>query len=159
MAIRKIKTDLDPVLRKVSRPVDEINDRIKILLEDMTQTMYKAEGVGLAAPQIGVLRRVIVVDIGDGNVYKMINPKIIESDGKELGLEGCLSVPNRSGNVIRPKTIKVEYMDEEGNQNSLDANDFLARAICHEIDHLDGILYIDIAEEIFELVEDTEEQI
>ncbi|MDO5707724.1 MAG: peptide deformylase [Andreesenia angusta] len=142
MAIRQIRIEGDPLLRKKSRVIENIDDRIKILIEDMIDTMKDAEGVGLAAPQVGVLKRVIVIDIGEGPIVG-INPKIVESSGEEVDEEGCLSVPGKSGNVCRPKSIIVEYLDKDGNEKRVEANDLLARVFCHEIDHLDGVLYID----------------
>ncbi len=152
MALRVIRIDGDPVLRKKSKSVDDITDRVKLLLEDMVETMVEANGIGLAAPQVGVLRRAIVIDIGEG-VLKMINPEIIESDGSEVDVEGCLSIPNLSGTVERPERVKVKYLDEVGNENILDATDLLARAVCHEIDHLNGVLYTDKVIEYIDLEE------
>ncbi|SDY92686.1 peptide deformylase [Tindallia californiensis] len=143
MAIRTIRTDKDPILRKQSREVDEINDRILTLLDDMDETMRQAEGVGLAAPQIGVLKRVIVIDIGEG-LIEMINPVIIEKDGEQCGPEGCLSIPEQSGIVIRPHRVKVRALNRYNEEYEMEAEDFLARAICHEIDHLNGVLFTDI---------------
>lgn len=150
MAIRQIRVDGDPILRKKSREVKEINDRIKILLDDMVETMYENDGVGLAAPQIGILRQLVVIDIGEG-VIKLVNPQIIEKDGGEIiDVEGCLSVPERAGTVIRPEWVKVKYLDELGEERILEGEGLLARAICHEIDHLNGILFIDkIIEEVY----------
>lgn len=142
MAIRQIRYYDDPLLRKTSREVTEINDRIKILIEDMVETMYDNEGVGLAAPQVGVLRRVVVIDIGEG-VLKLINPEIIYEEGANIDVEGCLSVPNRIGTVKRPETVKVKYLDELGEEKTIEGTGLLAKALCHEIDHLDGILFID----------------
>ena len=156
MALREIRIDGDPILRKKSKEVTEITDRIKILLDDMVETMYHAEGVGLAAPQIGILRRIVVIDIGDGPI-KIINPEIIEKDGEIVGVEGCLSVPGISGDVPRPEKIKVKYLDVDGNEQIIDAEGPLARVYCHEIDHLDGILYTDKALETYELAEEEEE--
>ncbi|MBU5437765.1 peptide deformylase [Tissierella sp. MSJ-40] len=153
MAIRQIRLSDDPILRKVSREITEINDRIKILLEDMVDTMYEAEGVGLAAPQVGVLRRVIVIDVGEG-VLKLINPEIIEQNGEVIDAEGCLSIPNRSGTVKRPEWVKVKYLNEKGEAKEIEGTGLLARALCHEIDHLNGILFIDkIIEEIEDDIE------
>ncbi|NMA87439.1 MAG: peptide deformylase [Tissierellia bacterium] len=149
MAIRQIRVDGDPILRKKSREVKEINDRIKILLDDMVETMYENDGVGLAAPQIGILRQLVVIDIGEG-VIKLVNPQIIEKDGEIIDVEGCLSVPERAGTVIRPEWVKVKYLDELGEERILEGEGLLARAICHEIDHLNGILFIDkIIEEVY----------
>lgn len=142
MALRKIRLEGDPILRKKSRPVDEINDRIKILLDDMVETMDDADGVGLAAPQVGVLRRVIVIDIGEGPI-KIINPEFIEEEGSFIDIEGCLSVPNKAGKVERPERVKIKYLNEDGEEIVLEGTGLLAKAICHEIDHLDGILYTD----------------
>lgn len=143
MGLRTIRIDGDPLLRKVSREVNEVNERIVSLLDDMVETMYNANGIGLAAPQVGVLRRVIVVDVGDG-IYKMINPEILESEGSDIDIEGCLSILNFNGTVERPTKIKVKYMDENGKENIIVAQDLFARCICHEIDHLNGVLFKDI---------------
>lgn len=150
MAIRQIRYEGDPILRKVSREVTEINDRILTLLEDMVETMYEYDGVGLAAPQVGVLRRVIVIDVGEGPI-KLINPEIIEQEGENIDAEGCLSIPNRSGTVKRPERVKVKYLDEKGEEKVIEGTGLLARALCHEIDHLNGILFIDnMIEEIYD---------
>lgn len=143
MAIRNLRYLDDPILRKKSREVLEINDRIKILLEDMADTMHENEGVGLAAPQVGVLRKVVTIDVGQG-LLKLINPEIIYTEGENIGFEGCLSIPGKSGKVKRPAMVKVKYMDEEGNQKIIEGSGLLARALCHEIDHLNGILFIDM---------------
>lgn len=156
MALREIRLDGDPILRKKSREVTEINDRILELLDDMIETMYDAEGVGLAAPQVGILRRVIVIDIGEGPL-KIINPEIIEKDGEVVGVEGCLSVPGLSGDVSRPEKVKVKYLNENEEEEIIEAEGGLARVFCHEIDHLDGILYTDIALETYEVVAEEEE--
>jgi len=156
MALREIRLEDDPILRKKSRKIDEVTDRIKILLEDMVETMEYAEGVGLAAPQVGVLRRAIVVDIGKGPM-KLINPEILETQGEAIDIEGCLSVPGRSATVSRPEWVKIRYLDLNGELKILEGKDLLARAICHEIDHLDGILYIDkmIEEIVYEEEDDS----
>ena len=143
MAIRNLRYLNDPILRKKSREVSEINDRIKTLLEDMADTMRENEGVGLAAPQVGVLRKVVTIDVGQG-LLKLINPEIIYTEGENIGFEGCLSIPGKSGKVKRPAMVKVKYMDEEGNQKIIEGSGLLARALCHEIDHLNGILFIDM---------------
>ena len=143
MAIRIIRTDEDPILRKKSRAVTEINDRIHTLLDDMMETMKEAEGVGLAAPQVGVLKRIIITDVGEG-VIEYINPEILEATGEVCAIEGCLSVPERSGRVIRPERIKVRAQNRDGAYFVLDAEGLLARAVCHEIDHLNGILFTDL---------------
>ncbi|NLW23167.1 MAG: peptide deformylase [Tissierellia bacterium] len=155
MAIRQIRYEGDPILRKVSREVTEINDRIITLLEDMIDTMYEYEGVGLAAPQVGVLRRVVVIDIGEGPI-KLINPEIIEEEGEIIDVEGCLSIPGRAGNVKRPEKVKVKYLDESGEEKIIEGTGLLAKALCHEIDHLNGILYIDKMIEEVELDEDED---
>lgn len=156
MAIRNIRLLDDPILRKKSREITEINDRIKILLDDMVETMKEADGVGLAAPQVGVLRRAVVIDVGEGPI-KMINPEIIEIKGEIVDIEGCLSIPGRPGKVARPEWVKVKYLDIDGNEKTLEGTGLLARAICHEVDHLDGILYIDKMIEEVVLDEDEEE--
>ncbi|CAG7584950.1 peptide deformylase [Peptoniphilus senegalensis] len=153
MAIRKIRTDEDPILRKKSKMVSNYNDRLKVLVDDMYETMDVAYGVGLAAPQVGILKRVIVIDNRDeenGKRFYMINPEIIEKEGVEVGMEGCLSVPGKQGTVERSKDIKVRYNDLSGEEKILEAEDFLARILQHEIDHLDGILYTDKAIEMYE---------
>lgn len=145
MAIRNIRIDGDPILRKISREVGEVNDRIRLLLDDMAETMYDAEGVGLAAPQVGILRRVIVVDPRDGEIglVKLVNPEIIEKDGEQIGIEGCLSIPEFNATVKRPEHVKVKYLDENGEEKIWDAHGFPAVILCHEIDHLDGVLFKD----------------
>lgn len=158
MALREIRLDTDPILRKKSRHVKEINDNIKILVEDMYETMYNAQGVGLAAPQVGILKRVIVVDTGvEGENYALINPKIVSEDGENLGPEACLSVPGYQGDVQRPKSIIVEFDTLDGKKETIEAKDFFARAICHEIDHLEGILYTDRASNLYEIQEEDPE--
>lgn len=157
MALRKIRIDGDPVLRKKSKEIDKVTERIKILLEDMVETMVDANGIGLAAPQVGILRRAIVVDVGEG-VIKMLNPEIMESQGLIIDIEGCLSVPNLSGTVERPEKVTVKYMDENGEEQNLETTELLARAVCHEIDHLDGILYTDKVIEYVTLEDEEEEE-
>ena len=156
MALREIRLEEDPILRKKSREITEVTDRIKVLLEDMVETMNDANGVGLAAPQVGILRRAIVIDIGQGPI-KMINPEIQETEGEEIDVEGCLSVPGRSGTVSRPVSVNVNYLDIEGKEKTLEAEGLLARVICHEVDHLDGILYIDRMIEEIEYEDQDEE--
>ena len=143
MALRNLRYEGDELLRKRSKEVIVVDDKIRALLNDLVDTMYAKDGVGLAAPQVGILKRAVVIDVEDGNVYKMVNPKIIKKSGEQIGQEGCLSVPEIKGNVSRPMNVTVEYTDENGNQVILEAEELLARAICHEIDHLDGILFID----------------
>jgi peptide deformylase len=140
MALRNIRIDGDEVLNKKCRQVDVIDDRILILLKDMADTMYAENGVGLAAPQVGVLKRVVVIDVGDG-LIELINPKIVKEEGEVLDTEGCLSVPDLIGEVVRPKKVWVEALNPKGEKIYLEGEDLLARAFCHEIDHLDGILF------------------
>lgn len=156
MALRTIRTDEDPILRKKSREIKEIDDRIKTLLDDMQETMYHAEGVGLAAPQVGVLRRAIVVDVGEG-LIQMINPEILTEEGSVAGEEACLSVPMKKGRVERPQKITVRYRNIDNEEINLEASEFLARAICHEIDHLDGILYTDRATKMYRIVNEEDD--
>ncbi|MBN1892109.1 MAG: peptide deformylase [Clostridiales bacterium] len=145
MALREIVIVGDDVLRKRAREVTQFDDKLGILLDDMTETMkYEGRGIGLAAPQVGVLRRVFVVDIGDEHgLIEFINPQIVSSEGSVVGEEGCLSVPDRSGYVERPEKITVRAVDRKGEPFELSAEGLLAVCICHENDHLDGILYID----------------
>ena len=143
MAKLNIRKVGDEVLGKVCRPVDEINPRILTLLDDMIETMRAADGVGLAAPQVGILRRIAVVETEPGEVFELINPKIIAYSGEQEGAEGCLSVPGRYGLVTRPQHVTVRAMNRKGEEYEVTAHDFLARAFCHEIDHLDGKLFID----------------
>ncbi len=157
MATRRIVEIGDDKLRKHAKPVEKFDRRLQTLLRDMAETMYKAEGVGLAAPQVGILRRVVVVDVGDG-LIELVNPEIIRVEGEQTGPEGCLSVPGRSGIVIRPNSVTVRAQDAQGNFFEVSGEEFLARAFCHEIDHLDGILYVDKMErEIFPEEEQEEE--
>lgn len=146
VALREIRHyERDEVLRKKARPVERIDDRILTLLDDMAETMYNAEGVGLAAPQVGILRRVVVIDVGEG-VIELINPEIIEQEGEQVGPEGCLSIPGLSGMVKRPARVVVSALNRHGERIEIEGTDLLARALCHEIDHLDGILYVDKVE-------------
>ena len=148
MAYREIRIDGDEVLRRKSRSVDVINERIFLLIEDMADTMYKSDGVGLAAPQIGILKRIVVIDIGNG-LFEMINPVILEQSGEQDGAEGCLSMPGTTGEVMRPMNVKAKYKDINGEMVTIEAEGLFARAICHEIDHLDGILYKDKAHRMY----------
>lgn len=144
MAIRNIRVNGDEVLRKKCKKVDKINDRILTLIEDMIDTMYEADGVGLAAPQVGILKRIFVIDVYDDEGARVfINPEILETSGSQIGEEGCLSIPGESEEVERPNYVKVKALNEKGEEFVLEAEELLARAICHENDHLDGILYID----------------
>lgn len=151
MALREIRLDSDPILRKISREVPEITDRIKVLVEDMIETMYHADGVGLAAPQIGILKRIIVVDIYDETGVKvLINPEIVEQDGMYLDTEGCLSIPGKTGYVERPEYTKVKGLNLEGEEIIVEGEGLLSRALCHEIDHLNGVLFTDKVVEVEE---------
>lgn len=140
MAIRQIRMEGDPVLGKKCRPVEVMTDKIHELIGDMLETMYEHNGVGLAAPQVGILKRIVVVDIGEGPIV-MINPQILESEGEEVMDEGCLSVPGMAGEVARPGYVKVRALDEDMDEVVLEGTELLARAFCHEIDHLEGIMY------------------
>lgn len=142
MALRNIRKYGDEVLRKKSRHVDIINKRTIMLLNDMLETMYNAQGVGLAAPQVGILKRLVVIDVGEGPIF-LINPEIIETEGKAIDTEGCLSIPGEEGEVERPERVVVKTMNEKGEEITLEGTGLLARAFCHEIDHLDGILFVD----------------
>ena len=142
MAIRQILTDSDPVLRKTSRPVEHIDDRLRELVADMIETLNHANGVGLAAVQVGILKRVVVVQVDDEPMV-LINPRIVDRGGSQTGEEGCLSVPGRSETVTRPNHVTVEAIDLDGNAFEAEGEELFARAICHELDHLDGVLYLD----------------
>ena len=156
MGMRNIVKLGDEALRKTCKPMQKFDLRLWLLLRDMADTMYKANGVGLAAPQVGILRRVVVVDIGEG-LIELINPEIIAAEGEQEGPEGCLSLPGRQGYVRRPNKVTVRAQDRNGKPFEITGEGFLARAFCHELDHLDGVLYIDKMEyEIFD--EDEEEE-
>ncbi|WP_040211639.1 peptide deformylase [Clostridium polynesiense] len=142
MALRNIRVIGDDVLRKKSKNVDKINDRIRTLIKDMIDTMYEADGVGLAAPQVGILKKIFVIDVGEGPKV-FINPEILETSGSQIDVEGCLSIPNQQGEVERPFKVKVKALNENGEEFVLEAEELFARAICHENDHLYGILFID----------------
>ena len=147
MALREIRVEGDPVLTKVCKEVKEITPRLQDLIDDMIETMYEANGVGLAAPQVGILKRIVVIDVGDGPMV-LINPVILERSGEQDGPEGCLSCPGMWGMVKRSYYVKVKALTPEGDEVIIEAEDFLARALQHEIDHLEGVLFIDIASEI-----------
>ena len=151
MAIRIIVKDPDPILRQIAKPVPKITPNILKLLDDMAETMYDAGGVGLAAPQIGISKRVIVLDPHDGTtgLIEMINPEIIEAEGEQIGPEGCLSIPGLNGEVKRKARVTVKGLDREGNEIVIKASDYLARIFQHEIDHLNGILFTDIADTVY----------
>lgn len=144
MAIRNIRLDGDDILRKTCKEIPEMTDRIRTLIDDMFETMYEANGVGLAAPQVGILKRLVVIDIGDGAPLTLINPVIVESDGEQTGDEGCLSLPGLLGEVTRPNHVVCKAFDRDMNEIVVEGEGLLARAICHELDHLDGILYKDL---------------
>ena len=146
MALRDIVKDPNPTLRKVCRPVENFDDKLGRLLDDMKETMIKADGVGLAGPQVGILRRIAVVKVDDFYI-EFVNPVIVKTSGSQVGPEACLSVPNKSCNVKRPMRVTVDYQDRYGKEMSVTAEGFIARAFCHEIDHLDGKLYYDYYEE------------
>ena len=148
MAIRKIRTIGDDILRKHCREVSEVTDRIRETMQDMLETMRSEQGVGIAAPQVGIMRRMFVAEPEPERVYFMINPVILEQSGSQSGDEGCLSVPGLIGSVERPSHIKIEALDLDGNKQVYEFDDFDARVMCHEYDHLDGVLYIDKAEHI-----------
>ena len=148
MAIRKIVTEGDDILRKHCREVSEVTDRIRETMQDMLETMRSEQGVGIAAPQVGIMRRMFVAEPEPERVYFMINPVMLEQSGSQSGDEGCLSVPGLIGSVERPSHIKIEALDLDGNKQVYEFDDFDARVMCHEYDHLDGVLYIDKAEHI-----------
>ncbi len=148
MAIRNIVKEGDPVLRKKCREVSEFDQKLHTLLDDMADTLYKADGVGLAAPQVGILKRVVLVDIGEG-LIELINPKIIAKSGEQQEIEGCLSCPGIYGTTTRPKCVTVSAYDRHGNKFTVNGSDLLARAFCHELDHLEGILFKDNAKDLF----------
>lgn len=148
MAKLKIVKVGDDVLRKRCRPVEQITPKTLQLLDDMAETMREAQGVGLAAPQVGILRRIVVIEVEEGNLIELINPKIIAYAGEQTGSEGCLSVPNKWGTVTRPMHVTVRALNRHGEEFDITGSELLARALCHELDHLDGKLYIDIATDI-----------
>jgi peptide deformylase len=150
MALRELRKLGDEILRKKSRKIECVDGKIKILLEDMVETMHHEDGVGLAAPQVGVLKRAVVIDGGEGEIIKLINPVITAVEGKQSDEEGCLSLPGRSGIVERPQKVTVKALNENGEEIIITGEDLIARAFCHEIDHLDGILFIDKVEKKLE---------
>ena len=157
MAIRNVRELGDDILRKKSREVKEVTPKIRELIEDMYDTMYETEGVGLAAPQVGILKRIVVIDT-DGTPYTMINPVILESSGSQTGSEGCLSVPGKDGMVTRPDYVRAEAWNENMERYEVAPPGLLARAICHELDHLDGIMYVDLVEgELYDVEADDED--
>ena len=157
MAIRKIREIGDEILTKHSKEVTQMTSRTQMLIEDMLETMYEQHGVGLAAPQVGILKRIVVIDVGEGPIV-MINPEILTRDGEQLDMEGCLSVPEKRALVRRPNYVKVKALDEDMQPFEVEGTELLARAICHECDHLDGILYVDVKEGELEDVPVMEEE-
>ena len=153
MATRMIRTMDDDILRKKARTVEKVNRNILILLEDMAETMKSANGVGLAAPQVGILKRVVVIDVGDG-LIELINPEIMSAEGKQVKAEGCLSVPGKMGEVERPAKVTVRALNRQGETFEIEGEDLLARALCHEIDHLNGELFVD---KVIRFIEPEEE--
>lgn len=157
MALRTIRVQGDSVLTKKSRPVDKMTPRIGELITDMLDTMYDAMGVGLAAPQVGILKRIVVIDVGEGPIV-LINPEILETSGEQTGDEGCLSVPGMAGQVTRPNYVKVKALDINMNEQIYEGEGLLARAFCHEIDHLDGKMYTELVEgELHKVTYDEED--
>ena len=158
MAIRKIvEMGKDEIQRKHSRKVTKFDHRLGVLLDDMADTMYQADGVGLAAPQVGVLKRVVVIDVGEG-LIELVNPEILWSEGEVIGPEGCLSVPGRRGTVKRPEKVRVHAQDRKGNHIEVEGEGLLAVCLCHELDHLDGVLYVDkMIEDVTDQMQEAEE--
>ena len=145
MALRTIRIQGDPVLEKKCKTVTEVTEKIKELIDDMLETMYEANGVGLAAPQVGILKRIVVIDVGEGPIV-MINPVILETSGSQTGDEGCLSLPGKAGTVTRPNYVKARFFDENMDEYEIEGQELLARCICHELDHLDGHMYTEKVE-------------
>ena len=145
MAIRNIRIMGDPILEKVCKEVKEVTPRTQELIDDMLETMYDANGVGLAAPQVGILKRIVVIDVTGEDPIVLINPRILETSGEQTGGEGCLSLPGKSGTVTRPNYVKVRAYDRNMKPFEMEGTELLARAFCHEIDHLDGVLFVDLA--------------
>ncbi len=158
MAIRKVRVIGDEILTKTCKPVKEMTPRIAELIDDMFETMYEENGVGLAASQVGVLRQIVTIDVDDGNQYVLINPEILETSGQQTGYEGCLSVPGKTGVVTRPDHVKVRALNEKMEPYELEGNGLLARAICHECDHLKGELYVTLVEGELEDVDAPDEE-
>lgn len=159
MAVRQIRTIGDDILYKTCKPVKEMTPRITELIEDMFETMYETCGVGLAAPQVGILKQIVVIDVEDGNQYVLINPEIIAEEGTQTGPEGCLSVPGKSGTVTRPMKVKVRAYNENMELYELEGEELLARAICHECAHLKGELYVSLVEgDLIDVNQNEEEE-
>ena len=160
MAVRQIRIMGDDILTKKCKPVKEMTGRTMELIEDMFETMYEANGCGLAAPQVGVLKQIVTIDVDDGNQYVLINPEIIAQDGSQTGYEGCLSLPGKSGIVTRPNYVKVKALDENMEPFELEGEGLLARAICHEVAHLEGQMYVELVEgELVDASAEPEEEI
>lgn len=151
MALRNIVVEGDPILRKTCRTVDKVDDRIRTILDDMIETMHEAMGVGLAAPQIGMMRRMFVAEPAEGEIYCFVNPEIITVEGEQECIEGCLSVPGYQGKVMRPEKVRIKGLDYNGEEQEYEFEGFHANVICHEFDHLEGILYVDKAETVYRL--------
>lgn len=158
MALRNIVTEGDPILRKECRPVGEVSPRIQMILDDMVETMREANGVGLAAPQVGIMRRMFVAEPSPERVFCFVDPEIVTMEGEQESEEGCLSVPGMAGTVIRPEKIRIKGLDRYGKMQDYKFEGFDAIVMCHEFDHLEGVLYIDKAENIHELTEEPEEE-
>ena len=156
MAVRKVREMGDDVLTKVSKEVKAMTPRTLMLIEDMLDTMYETNGVGLAAPQVGILKRIVVIDVGEGPIV-LINPEILETAGEQVGDEGCLSVPGKAGQVTRPNYVKAKALNEDMEEFIIEGEELLARALCHEIDHLKGVVYVDLVEGELYTVPDMEE--
>ncbi len=158
MALREIRVQGDPVLNKVCKPILEVTPKIVELIDDMIETMYEANGVGLAAPQVGILKRLVVIDVGEGPII-MINPVIVQADGEQTGSEGCLSVPGKAGQVTRPNHVIARFYNEQMDECEVEGTELLARAICHELDHLDGHIYTERVEgDLYDVNYDEEEE-
>ena len=159
MAIRKIvEMGTDDILRKHARRVDKFDKRLSVLLDDMADTMYEADGVGLAAPQVGILKRCVVIDVGEG-LIELVNPEILWAEGEVVDVEGCLSVPGRRCTVARPEKVRVHAQDRRGRHIEVEGEGLLARCLCHELDHLDGVLYVDkMIEDVTDKLEQEEEE-
>ena len=158
MALRKIVEIGDDILRKKCRPVPEVTDRTRVLIDDMIETLHHTGGVGLAAPQVGVMRRLFVVDLGeeDSEPMVLVNPEFVEQSGEQDGDEGCLSIPGRAGSVIRPEYVKIKGLNRDGEEVEYEGTGLLARAFCHEYDHLEGIMYVDKAYDLWEIGNEEE---
>ncbi len=157
MALRQVRTIGDEILTKKAKEVKQITPRIKELISDMFDTLYDSNGVGLAAPQVGILKQIIVIDIGEDPIV-MVNPKIVETSGSQTGQEGCLSVPGKAGQVTRPNYVKVVFQDENMEEQEMEGTELFARAVCHECDHLAGHLYVELVEGSLHDVEEDDEE-